>query len=249
MSYFPPPPPGYPVYDAYRPTGGTLTPARRAAVSLWLMGALLGLCGTCVGLSFLVTPMDQIAAQAKASAISPEQKQMFENPQMLTVLRVLYTTMSVVSLAVGLGMLASGFFVWGGRRWATVGATLLCGLLAIGCALAVLMSVASLVTNLVVGLVGCVVSLAAAGVVGLTMTWLFQALRSPAGGDAAQQQYLQTLYWQHQQQQFGGYGYGAPGAAQPPTPQMQQPPQGWINLPPPPPPPSEPNQPPDPPQA
>ena len=178
VSYYPPlpPPQGNPVYDAYRPAGGSMTPARRASIVMWVIGPLLCLCGTCVGVAPWAVPFEQLAGQIPN--LTPEQKAQMTNPQMVTMVRVIYSAMGVGGGLVGLALLIAATFVGRGRRWAIVIALVAFAILGIWCIISVLSSLIALSVNPAFALGGALFWLVVSGVVGLAVTWLIQALRA-----------------------------------------------------------------------
>jgi hypothetical protein len=88
-------------------------------------------------------------------------------------------------------------------------------LIAIWAILMTLAGVVMLAAGVVSGVVQIVVGIAVSGLIGLTISWLVQALR--AAGSTGKQRMVEQQYWQFmQQQQPGGYGYGAPPPPPPP---------------------------------
>ncbi|HSZ57164.1 MAG TPA: hypothetical protein VK797_15965 [Tepidisphaeraceae bacterium] len=221
-----PPPQGPFGFDSYRPLPAPLAAARRASVMLWIIGPLILMCGLCVGVVGMLAPMDQLLQQFRE--YSPEQAQQFSTPQMQMALRVAYGFISVVALLTGLGMTASAWFVRRARRGGVITALVACVPLVVWALLAMLGGLAALAAGALLGVVQLVIGVGIAAVIGLTVSWLWRALR--AGGMADQQQFMQQQYWQYLQQQQAqqGYGYGPPGAM-PQSPSQQTP---WMDLPP-----------------
>lgn len=228
----PPPPPGPIRFDYYRLPSGPPA-ARRASIMLWIFGGLGFTCGVCVSGFAWLMPMNQLIEQM--GRISPEQAQQFSTPQMQTLIRVGYTVFGMLSVVIGTVLLATAWFVRQGRRWAVVTALIACVPIVLWAILTTLGGVINLASGIAIGALHVVLGIVASGLIGLTISWLVQALR---GGAADPQRLLEQQYWQftqQQQQQQPGYGYGTP-----PPPQSPSATAPWLDLPPPPPPPGPP---------
>ena len=212
MSYpspYQPPQPNYSQFNYYQQD--TLAPARRAAVLMFVLGALAIAGSFCCGGSVAMLP------------------QLMQNPEFSSrmeripgatedVMRVGMIMLSVLSLVVGVVFIVLGMFV---RRGSKV-ATIISMVLAI---LSILFCGVEIVSGLVMAASGgaeqaagaCMFTIPLALMILLTV-WLLGAMK--AADQAAGQQYAMQ-YWQYAQQQ---QLYG-------------QPPQQYPTQPPPPPPP------------
>lgn len=232
MTYYPPPssmppappyqPPGGPM--GYAPAPGWNSPllaaALRAAVMMWVLGALGLLFGFCMTTVALVAPLDMLMKQARQS-IPQAQSLHLSDSELVHLLKLLYLGMGVVLLAGSIVLLILGFFVRRGKRGAIITGIVIFVGLTLFAAFSVLSGVIQAATGNSFMLLGALLWLVLGGVFGLTILWLVQALRA---GAATQQ--MQAYYTQLQQQPFqahSGYGYGYQMPAQAaPSPQQSQ---------------------------
>jgi len=240
-------PPG-PHPQASDPFAALLAPARRAAILMFILGGCSMLCGACAGIFSLLdlshlpqAQMDQLkASEAAIHAQMPG-----------VTLQGLMGFIGIVTLVLGVLLIAIAFFVRRGTRGGAIA-----GMCLVGPVMAYLLfdffAVAMSGAQAAAGLVFLILPL---GACVLLLTWLIQAFRNAAHLPGVQAQY-QAQYQQYQQQAMmyghvggiapppsgqyggpGGTGYGAPPMGFAPgqgTP-WQQP--NWPLQPPPPPPP------------
>ena len=226
---YPQPPyqlPQGPLGYAYPPSGfpDPLAPARRASVMLFILAAIGGLCGLFSSLVWVV-PLDQMLDQMKARISQQQLNQLPAGMDLVTFVRALFTAMAVIGLLLSIGMLVSGIFVRRGSRGATVVALVICILLALISLVGMIGGVFQLASGDPSAAVGALFWVLIAVLVGLTIVWLIQALRST--GQFHQQQQQMMHHWYQQQHQAAqaqpGYGYNPPPPPQqPPSPPGSQ---------------------------
>ena len=242
---FTPPPP----YAPPRSPEELLAPARRAGVTMIVLGVLAVLFGLC--LAFMGTMFDNPEFTSSPQYAQMQQQfQQVERELGIPVQR-LFVIMGAVPLAIGAILGALGFGVRGGSRGVAIGAIVFVALLL---ALLGVVMLGGLVQLLASGgrpdmLLGmCVYGVPFVLLIFVTV-WLVQAVRAAGAIEAAQRNYHAQM-WQYQQQQ---QAYLRPG--QPPAPSQPGPtPSGMgYHVPPPPQtpaaPPPEPKDPPDGPPA
>ena len=209
------PPPGPVRFDFASPPAHP-TSARRASVMLWIFGGLSLLSGVCLAAVAWLAPMAQLIEQM--GKISPEQAQQFSTPQMQTVIRIGYAVFGALGLVTGIILLATAWFVRQGRRGAVITALVGSVPIVIWAILTTFGGMIALAMGNPLGAVQVFLGIIVAGLIGLTISWLFQALRPQGAG--GQQRVINQQYWQFmQQQQVGGYGYGTPPPLPPPPTQ------------------------------
>jgi hypothetical protein len=209
-------------------------PLRRAAILLFVLGALSLLTATCLGIAAWTIPIDQILAKANVKLPDP--------PPGFTIKEIAqigYTIVAVCGILYAIALIILGFFVRTGSRGASITAIVLSvpAMLFLLCNLGSLPSQVGGNPAMLIG-GGVFVGIPMAMFI-LACVWLTQGLRQIGGGQLAQQQYQMQL-WQYQQQQ---------GAYQQPTqpPVQPNPNDPWqrgygTTAPPPPPPPGQPPQ-------
>jgi len=241
LSQYPPQYPQYPPpYGApQNPYGGypapqgppaspdqLLAPARRAGITMVVLGALAVLCG--LGLAFMgafcLTP--EMMQQNPGFQQAQQQLQQAERELGMTVQK-LFVLMGAVPLAAGAILGALGFTVRNGSRGAVTGSMVFVSILLAVLALVMGGGALQALANgggpeVLLGLCFYAVPFALLAVV---MFWLVQAARAAPKVEWARQHYQQQL-WQYQQQQQA-YLQNAPQPQQPagaPPPPGQQPP-------------------------
>lgn len=231
MTYYPPPPSPYqppqgPLgYDAYRQPINPLAPARRAAVMMWVLAALLLLCGT--GLIVTMSRLDMNWVMDRAEQFyGPERWSQLKaagmNADQLRLSGYFWGSIGIITAILFAGL---GIFVARGRMWAIVTGIVIASLLT-------LLNLCSTISGLLVavrlgpaGLAGGCLTLVPLIVCGVLLYFLAQAARAASSWQKMQIQ-MQSQYWQSMQQAAGGmpgygYGYGAPPPAGQPSPQQQ----------------------------
>jgi hypothetical protein len=242
--------------------------ARRAAILLFVLGALGMLLGLCIGPMVWVVPMDQVLAQSGMR--QPEN--LPQGVSMEQIMRITYTVVAVILFITGAVLAFLGIFVRRGNRGAMITAAVIAGLAILWFMLNVAGSALFALGGNPSALMGAVVGLVPLSLFGLLMSWLLKALKQLPQVDRARQQdayyaQQQAQYWQSQQQQYQqqyqppqGAGYGYPpaqyGQGQTPPPsgygtqppanpgQQPSPDMGSVRHPPLPPGPQDPNGPP-----
>lgn len=241
MTYYPPPPNPYqppqgPLgFDLYRQPGDALAPARRAAIMMWVLAALLVLCG--VGLIVVFSTIDLNPLLAKSEQFyGPEMTSQMKasgmmNAEQMRLGGYFWGAVGIIS-AVLFGTFA--VFVMRGRTWAIIAAIVVTSLLTLANLCSSLSGLVLAAKGGAAGIfVGCMMFVPLI-VCGVLLYFLAQAARAAAGWKRMQAQ-MQSQYWQSMQQAAGGapgygYGYGAP----PPPPVQPGPQQQLGPIPPPP---------------
>lgn len=220
------PPQGPLGYGFYQQPVNPIGPARRASVMMWVLAALLLLCG--VGFIAIVSTVDlnplveqseriygpEMAAQMKAAGMNADQ------------MRLSGYFWGAVGLVAGVLMGVLGLLVFRGRMWAIISSIVLVSLLT-------LLNLCSAGLSLLVmaragpkGLVGGCVMLVPLAVCCVLLYFLAQAAKAVTAS-TRMQQYMQLQYWQSMHQSAGmppGYGYWTPPPpGQPVTPPASNP--------------------------
>jgi len=218
-----PPQPPYFSNDFYAGYSDPRSPARRAAILMFVIGALMLCCGGFFALFGAILTPEMLAG-------SPQAAQLQEIESQLGVsIKVFAFVMAGVMFVPALLFIGLGFWVRRGSAAAAIVSLVLTGL-------TVLFLLFNLVGSLVRGGPGanvvlgvCMIGIALA-LCSLLIAWLIGALRAAPQVAAMQQQY-QMQYWQSQQTPppsygAGGYGYGTPAPQFSPPPSPQPPNQG-----------------------
>ncbi|HXE54991.1 MAG TPA: hypothetical protein VN541_18360, partial [Tepidisphaeraceae bacterium] len=170
MSQYPPPPP----YGPQGPLGrqpfdsgkDPLAPARRAALTLWIIGGLLFLGCGCIAAAIWVVPIDQIVAQVRTN-MPPGEAQQLQGMNLATVVRAAYTGIGVAGVLVGLVMVLLAFFVFRGGRGAAITALVLTIPMALVCLILIAIAVYQGIHASPQALVAAALWVAILGLVGL----------------------------------------------------------------------------------
>src|SRR5262245_33519977 len=187
-----------PQFDYYQPAAAaysdSLAPLRRAGIMLFVMGTLMAGVGLCNMVSTF-TVSSQELQQAQARMMPKDQPPPFR----METIKTMAVAMQGAVVVVGLILLALGVPVRGGSFAATMGATIVTGLiLALITLMALVLLVASIASPpLLIGLCFLVFPLVGFGV---QLFWLYQAIRAVSLAKTAGQQYA-AHYWQYYQQQ------------------------------------------------
>jgi hypothetical protein len=209
-------------YGAY---ADPLAPARRAAIVMFIIGALGMMCGMFIAVGGSIISPEQLAASPQAQQLQEMEAQSGLSLHALAVL------MGVLILLPGILYAALGLWVRRGSAASAVVGIALAGLTSLFL-LANLISVilGGDTASMVLGSCAIVIPTALCF---LLVVWLIQAFRAAPNVTALRMQY-QAQYWQSQQlqQDYGatGYGYGAP---QPPPPPQAPEQRADSQLPPP----------------
>jgi hypothetical protein len=178
------PPPDGPTFDYARPSQPPdaahplLAPARRAAILMFVLGGLTAAFGLCFGAVGWVIPANMLVG---ASGLDPSQLDKIESSGMpvSSFLHLVFTCAGVMALVVGVLLLVLGVKVRRGRRGATVGAMVVCGLVTLYLLVNFAMVSGRFISQPDAGFV---VNVALAVIViaafGLLLTWLYQALQA-----------------------------------------------------------------------
>jgi hypothetical protein len=214
LSYTPPPyqPPQGPLGLEYqRPTGAAFGPARGAAVMMWIIGALMLLCGS--GLvamtesggwgaiwKYAEQTNPQLVAQMNAQGQTPEQ------------IRIGYLVFGGIGIVVAVALLILGIFVFRRRVGAIVTSIVLTSLLLLGnvCMTGSMTIMAGKLGPAGIG--GSCVSLIPLIVLGVLLYLLLNSAKGGTRMAQTQRHQYQDEFWrlpQQQQTSQGGYGYGA----------------------------------------
>jgi hypothetical protein len=205
-------PPGYGYYD---PTGQILAPAKRAGLTMIILGSLILAYFTCnAGYFFIAGPED--LAQNPMIANNPNAPHLTSE-----TMKKLGVGMSVALGAIGLAMIVLGVVVRRGHRSSIVASIVISAVMALVFAgVSLLTAIAGIMAPILFACsCGSAIPL---GVVILILYWLVQGLKATAQLQAVQMQY-QAQMWQYQQTQQaygqgGAYGYGYPAQPPPPPP-------------------------------
>ncbi len=217
--YYPPPQqtqyPGYPQYGApANPYADPLGPAKRASIVMFILGALLLLCGLCfTGVGMV--PMDQWPPE------SIQRFQEIEQKLQGVSVKALLITMGMAGVIPGFLFIILGFFVRGGGMGAVISAIVLDA----GMILLILISLVFGVIGMASGrgegdATGLCLILLPTILMGILLVFLIQAARAAPSVAAARQQYAAQYYHYQQQQQ----AYQQQQQGYPPPPPSQQPP-------------------------
>lgn len=207
------PPQGPLGYGFYHPPPLNFNrPARRAGIMMWVLSALLLLCG--VGLVAVVSTVDlnpliEQSERVYGPEMTAQMKQAGLNAYQMRLSGYFWGAVGVLA---GVLMAVFGLFVFRGRMWAIIASIVLVSLLT-------LMNLCSAGLSLLImsragpqGLLGGCMMLVPLVLCCVLLYLLAQAAR--AGKAAKQMQdYLQLQYWQSMQQSAGmpqGYGYRPP---------------------------------------
>lgn len=216
MSQYPSPysPPPFPTgvnYYAPPQSGDAGSPARRAAVMMYVLGALSILCGGMMGLMAAVVTPELLASTPQADQIQQMEAQTHIG------FRSMLGMMAVMLAVPGLIYVVLGFFV---RRGGRVPAVLATVFNAIALLFMLLQIPGAIMSGGMNGVCAILMMLVPIGLTLVTMTWLVQAIRNAPQVEAARQQFMaQYGYYQQQQQAYqqGAYGYPPPAPPQAPV--------------------------------
>jgi hypothetical protein len=198
------------MYPGYNPYDAMLSPARRSAVVMWVLGCMAILFGVCSGfMGFMFANVEQFPPESQQQVHIAEQQLQSKYPGVSPA--ALLGVAAFLTLGIGLTLVISGFFVRRGGRGAAI----------FGLWVAIPM-IMYLVLNLLKGISGGGLEAGSAVVMmalpialsAMLVRWLFQAARNAGRLQQLQSQY-QAQYYQYQQQ-AAAYGQG-----QPSTPQQQ----------------------------
>lgn len=249
MSQYPPPySPQQPAYGGYPPQqppqspDELLAPARRAGITMIVLGVLAVACGLCLAATGSVIDNPELAQ-------SPQYQQMQQQFQQVErelgiTLRQFFVFMGAVPLAMGAILGALGFGVRGGRRGVAIASIVFVGILLAVLGLVILGGLVQAVATgarpeMLLGM--CVYGVPFALLL-MVMVWLVQAVRGAQKVEWARRQY-QAQMWHYQQYQQAYLQQGQPPAQPPPGMGYGYPPPpaapSQFQAPAPPPPPAE----------
>jgi hypothetical protein len=227
---------GQPGYAFHTLGTDVLKPARRAALLMIVLGALVTLFGLCNAVTAMVMSPEMVAEQESAmkAAGLPESNISAEAFRTMTVV------MGALTLLVGVTFIVVGAFVRRGSRAATVTGLIVASALALLLGLFALLCLIAAFAAPVVAAYACLFAIPFFLLIWL-IAWLAQAVRASGAVAAAHNQFNAQFYqYQQQQQAYAypvppgyGYGYGYPAPqTQPQQPAAPIPPPADENLPP-----------------
>jgi hypothetical protein len=194
-------------FDRYIPANNELlVPVRRAAVMMWVVGALHILAGICAGSIWLI-PVDQLLAQPGVKL--PELPPGIAAGEWL---HIMATILGIGGFVIGLILVLLAIFVYRGSQIASIISFVLSVLILLYFGI-------NGITSLIIGNPAFILVIVLMAIMGTQCRWLFRAIR--AGGQIQKlRQQHQMQYWYAQQQQppqaQGSYGYGTPPTRQTP---------------------------------
>lgn len=209
----------------YYPSGPLRPPepnpyGNRAAIMLYILGALGILLGTCVAAGVWMMPVDQLLAQLHMKIPEPPPGVSIEQ-----LVRISYTVVSILGILYSGALGILGMFVRRGGRVAAILASILCSLavLYFGVQVLVLLALGLMGNSMLV--LDSLLAFVPVGLFGVTLIWLIQFLR---GQSVARRMQHQGQFGQMQQQpppydQYPPHAGYPPSAANP----LQPPPSGY----------------------
>jgi hypothetical protein len=218
VSQYPSPylPPQLPYTSAPAPEGpAPAGPARKAAILLFVLGGLGAAMGLCMGSLIWVVPSESPQMQKLVEQLVRTQQIPPLGISADRLVRITYTVLGLISIAIGIVLVVLGFFVRRAGKAATVTATILCGLATLYVTVNVLVAGRLGLAGDTMALLGGCLALVPLSLFGLATLWLVQLLRALPGIQAARRQYRsqfnqsQHQQWQYNSNQPGGMpGYG-----------------------------------------